>query len=558
MFCASTCVVSSADASTLTNRTASVSGEPPQEPVVSSKSGLVYEKRLILKHIADGGSEPDGTPLTEGDLITIKSVPATVRPRAPTLNSVPSLLALLQSEWDAGMLETHTLRTQHKQLRLELSNALYENDAAKRVIARLARERDAARAALQEISSVAPIERNHVDGEKEETQTMDVDAVDTLEAVGGKENAEKLDATAAMLSKTRKKRKPPVGTASVDDIHSFSTQGEIPSLHSTTNAGISCLDLLSLPAFSASAEDSSSAAKSNWVLTGGNDGTVLVSDWKTGSQVASAKAHGTKKVTAVQWVDQGLHQGSAFVTGSHDHTVKLWKLKEDGDGWALGKAAHVIKGHTGDISGLAIHPSGEFVVSGSLDSTWAFSDLEKGVQISRHAHDEKEAYSSVAVHPDGLIVGTGTTDSTVRIWELKTAKNVATLRDQQLLGKISSMSFSENGYYFATAAADSSIVKLWDLRKLENFHTIDLSGMAGSSEYSGKKGVSKVAFDYGAGYLGVACADQISIFRNKQWDELIKFAPSGASAVVDFKFGSYSKWIASASGTERKVVVTGV
>lgn len=33
------------------------------------------------------------------------------------------------------------------------------------------------------------------------------------------------------------------------------------------------------------------------------------------------------------------------------------------------------------------------------------------------------------------------------------------------------MSFSENGYYLATAADDG--VKLWDLRKLKNFKSLD-------------------------------------------------------------------------------------
>lgn len=37
-------------------------------------------------------------------------------------------------------------------------------------------------------------------------------------------------------------------------------------------------------------------------------------------------------------------------------------------------------------------------------------------------------------------------------------------------GSICGMSFSENGYYLATCAADG--VKLWDLRKLKNFKTI--------------------------------------------------------------------------------------
>ena len=40
-------------------------------------------------------------------------------------------------------------------------------------------------------------------------------------------------------------------------------------------------------------------------------------------------------------------------------------------------------------------------------------------------------------------------------------------------GHSAALSFSENGYYLATAA-DDSCVKLWDLRKLKNFKTLQL------------------------------------------------------------------------------------
>ena len=52
----------------------SISGEPPQDPVVSQKSGHVYERRLILKYITENGTDPiTGDKLEESDLITIKA-----------------------------------------------------------------------------------------------------------------------------------------------------------------------------------------------------------------------------------------------------------------------------------------------------------------------------------------------------------------------------------------------------------------------------------------------------------------------------------------------------
>ncbi len=78
--------------------------------------------------------------------------PRVVRPRPPTVTSIPSLLSLFQNEWDALALENYTLKQHLTQTRQELSTALYQHDAAVRVIARLSRERDEARDALSRIT----------------------------------------------------------------------------------------------------------------------------------------------------------------------------------------------------------------------------------------------------------------------------------------------------------------------------------------------------------------------------------------------------------------------
>lgn len=54
--------------------TPKVSGEPPNVPVVSRKSGLVYEQRLIHKYINDNGKDPvTGDTLELDDLIELRS-----------------------------------------------------------------------------------------------------------------------------------------------------------------------------------------------------------------------------------------------------------------------------------------------------------------------------------------------------------------------------------------------------------------------------------------------------------------------------------------------------
>ena len=53
-------------------------------------------------------------------------------------------------------------------------------------------------------------------------------------------------------------------------------------------------------------------------------------------------------------------------------------------------------------------------------------------------------------------------DATVKVWDVKTQKSVAKMEGH--VGAVTSLSFSENGYYMATAARGRAR-KLWDLRQ---------------------------------------------------------------------------------------------
>lgn len=136
----------------------SISGEIATDPVVSPKSGAIFQRKHIVNYIATSGTDPiTDEPLTESELISLKvneksTAIAQPSPPDPSNSSIPSLLSTFQNEWDAIVLEVFTLKKQLQSAKQELSIALYRQDAAVNVAAKAIRERDEAREALEKLS----------------------------------------------------------------------------------------------------------------------------------------------------------------------------------------------------------------------------------------------------------------------------------------------------------------------------------------------------------------------------------------------------------------------
>ncbi|RUS13758.1 WD40-repeat-containing domain protein [Endogone sp. FLAS-F59071] len=507
-----------------------ISGEPPEVPVVSTKSGNVYEKRLITKYINDKGKDPiTNEDLTLEDLVEINATPKTVKPRPPTVTSIPSLLSVFQNEWDSLMLETFTLKQQYQQVRQELSHALYQHDAACRVIARLVKERDAAREALANVQAHLGVAPSTDAAVPEQGTAMEVEVESGLPA----EVTEKMAQTSAeyvsssnavtsfhspliltnlpphRLSETRKKRKPPKeGYTSADAIKTYKLLSSVPSLHLSRPPGISAIDL---------------DRGRDLVLTGGYDKHVHIYNRDEDKVIATLKGH-TKKVNAVAWRGRVDDEHDIAISAGADKTVRVWAPGEKGH--AL---AHTIQCHNGEVTDVTVHPSKEYFVSAGLDSTWAFHDLSTGKMYVQATDPETQTgYSSVQFHPDGMILGTGT-DAVVRIWDVRAQQNIATFPGHT--GKVGALAFSENGYMLATASQDN-LVKLWDLRNLVNTKTLTLA-----DDYK----VHTLDFDYHAQYLAVGGTD-VRIFKAKQWTELVKLEDNSGE-IMGVKWGDMAGYL---------------
>ena len=66
-------------------------------------------------------------------------------PKLPTYNSIPSILSTIQKSHNAILLELIDTRQSLNETRHELSDTLYQNDAAMRVVARTSAKMNFAR-----------------------------------------------------------------------------------------------------------------------------------------------------------------------------------------------------------------------------------------------------------------------------------------------------------------------------------------------------------------------------------------------------------------------------
>ncbi|ODA77028.1 hypothetical protein RJ55_07545 [Drechmeria coniospora] len=461
-----------------------ISGESPQEPVVSKKSGIIYEKRLIEKYIGENGTEPDtGDALAAEDLLAVKAS-AVVRPRPPTLTSIPALLATFQNEWDALALETYNLKEQLARSREELATALYQHDAAVRVIARLTRERDEARESLSKITVT--------DGASVGEQ-MVVDSIETLpEAL-----AEAVDETHQSMSKGRKKRPVPKDWLSAKDLAAFEAESSNP-----------------LPLSQATSLD----LEGDYAAVGGLTGEAAIYSVEAGSlerQVAVGEP-----VTATLWA------GTKLYFATSQGAIKAY---QDGSGVAS------LSEHAGPVTSMSPHPGGQILGSVGADKSVVFYDVESMKRVSRAYTDA--SLSSCAFHPDGHLFAAGTVTGEIKLFMTTTLEQAAAFK---LGAPVQALAFSENGFWLAATAKGQTAVTIFDLRKEGDAATAKVLETGGP--------VQSLAWDYTGQYLATGGPSGITVQQyaksSKKWSEPFR----NAVPAVAVRWGASARKLVAVNG----------
>lgn len=161
--------------------------------------------------------------------------------------------------------------------------------------------------------------------------------------------------------------------------------------------------------------------------------------------------------------------GTILAAGSPDNKVRLWDVS------TRQNVATLVHGQIGPgLYTLAFSPNSTILASGSQDGKiklWSVADYQEIATLET----QSDAVLSVAFSPDGKLLASAeitqdptdySWDSSVRLWDVETKRDVATIdADTTAFGEsywYQSVAFSPTGAILATGSRDNT-VKLWDV-----------------------------------------------------------------------------------------------
>ena len=182
------------------------------------------------------------------------------------------------------------------------------------------------------------------------------------------------------------------------------------------------------------------------VLSGDNDGTVIIWDTESGEALHSLSFGGQVHAAAFST------DGRYLAIGDYSGNLELY----DGN---FVRRVLSFEGANGSFESLAFTPDGSKIVTVGQNNGSSIWEVKTGRMIrvfKRAASNDM----SVAISPDGQLAVTGGPAKKARVWNLETGENLRDLDGH--IAAIEAAAFSPNGRQFVTASEVGEI-KFWNL-----------------------------------------------------------------------------------------------
>jgi WD40 repeat protein len=143
--------------------------------------------------------------------------------------------------------------------------------------------------------------------------------------------------------------------------------------------------------------------------------------------------------------------GDYVVSTSEDGTLKVWDA-------STGQQRLTLRGHIGPVTGCAINSTGDVIVSASRDNTLKVWDAHTGEErLTLGGHTGP--VNGCAVSPIGDVIVSASSDKTLKVWDMHTGTQRLTLQGH--IRPVLSCAINPAGDMIVSAAAEHTL-KVWD------------------------------------------------------------------------------------------------
>jgi len=136
----------------------------------------------------------------------------------------------------------------------------------------------------------------------------------------------------------------------------------------------------------------------------------------------------------------------------------------------LGVNAAKVGPHNGEVRSIAFSPDGRLLAVAALQGDEAtLWEIPLGKLVAT-LRGHVQGVASVAFTPDGKTLATGSHDRRVKLWNVATQQEMATL---PLQGIILSLAFSPDGRSLAAGHEDKARIRLWRVPLFEEIKAVE-------------------------------------------------------------------------------------